>query len=429
MASAVLGLALLALLAIAPATALGGPPPNRLDPNTRAVLSAPRIHNLYWHDDWNNGAQLATSGTINNATRRLGTSGFMNFAQQYGVAPATFVGPGHGTGGSSFLCGPTRAPNSITTAQLVAWLTCMVNLPGTGVPFPGFRLPVSNDLYMVYLPDNTTVTDDFSIPQFNLFGQNFGPFTLLVKESCADYNAYHAFSLAATSLFAWAVMPTRCANNLGELTVSTSHEAIEAATDPFPVASWINNSIPVGAPGFRRLIEGEASDICSPAGAVPSPELVMAGSRFAPYWSNANGACRPLAGVFRLRPRAARVRAGRPTVLTLTWTTPGPWRKLRAIDLRFLRGERQVGLVRLTDDGSKTGRLSARGSLVEPDLEAARVTISRNKRKVTLRLPVVFANRLAGRTLRLEAGAREDGRRGLRQEPARAGTVRVLSGR
>jgi hypothetical protein len=427
-ASVVLRLGFL-ILALAPAAALAGPPPNRLDPNTRAVLSAPRIHNLYWHDDWNNGAQLATSGTINNATRRLNTSGFMNFAQQYGVAPATFVGPGHGTAGGlhpSGLCGPLRAPNSITTAQLVAWLTCMVNLPGTGVPFPGFRLPISNDLYMVYLPDNTTVVDDFSIPQVNVLGQNFGPFTLFVKESCADYNAYHAFSLAVTSLFAWAVMPTRCAGNLGELTAAMSHEAIEAATDPFPVASWINNSIPVGAPGFRRLIEGEASDICSPAGAVPSPEVVMAGSRFAPYWSNNNGACRPLAGVFRLQPRAARVRAGSPTVLRLTWTTPGPWRKLRAIDLRFLRGERQVGLVRLTDDGSEDGRLSARGALVDPDLDAATVTVSRNKRRVTLRLPVAFDSALAGDTVRIDAGAREDGRRGLRQEPFRAGSVRVL---
>jgi hypothetical protein len=305
----------------------------------------------------------------------------------------------------------------------------MVNVPGTGVPFPGIRLPVSNDLYMVYLPSNTTVVDDLSIPAFNVLGQNFGPLTLFVKRSCTDYGAYHAFSLGATSLFAWAVMPTRCAANLGALTVATSHEAIEAATDPFPVASWINNSIPVGPPSFRRLLEGEASDICSPGGAVPAASVTMSGSLFAPYWSNGAGACRPAAGVFRLRPRAARVSAGSPTVLTLTWTTPGPWRKLRAIDLRFMRGKRLVALVRLTDDGSKTGRLSAHGSLVDPDLDAARVAISRDKRKVTLRLPVVFDRRLAGLTLRVEAGAREDGRRGLRQEPARAGSVRVLGQR
>jgi len=48
---------------------------------------------------------------------------------------------------------------------------------------------------------------------------------------------------------------------------------------------------------------------------------------------------------------------------------------------------------------------------------------------VTLRLPVVFDPRLAGVTLAIEAGAREDGSRGLRQEPARAGSVRVLGQR
>ena len=418
-----LALALALFSALGPATALAGPPPNRLDRNTGAVLSAPRIHNLYWHENWNGGTQLASSGSINTATQRLSTTGFMNFAGQYGVAPSTFVGPGHG---ASFLCGDTTANNSVTTADVVGWLSCMVNVPGTGVPFPGVRLPVSNDLYMVYLPDNTTVVDNVSIPAFNVLGRNFGPFTLFVKRSCDDYGAYHAFVPAVTSVIAFAVMPTRCAANLGQLTVATSHEVIEAATDPFPVASWINNSIPVGSPSFRRLIEGEASDICSPAGAVPAAEVVMGGSRFAPYWSNAAGACRPAAGVFRLRPRASRAEADVPTVLSLAWTTPGSWRKLRAIDLRFMRGKRQVGLVRLTDDGSDDGRLSARGALVDPDLDAATVTVSPNKRRVTLRLPVAFDGALAGDTVRIDAGAREDGRRGLRQEPFRAGTVRVL---
>ena len=149
----------------------------------------------------------------------------------------------------------------------------------------------------------------------------------------------------------------------------------------------------------------------------------MNGSLFAPYWSNSAGACRPLAGVFRLRPRSSTARAGAPRVLSLTWTTPGPWRALRAIDLRFMRGKRLVGRIRLTDDGSPGGRLSASGRSIAADLAAARVTVSRNKRRVELRLPVAFAPRLAGRTLRVEAAARTD--RGLRQEPTRAGTVRV----
>jgi hypothetical protein len=131
--------------------------------------------------------------------------------------------------------------------------------------------------------------------------------------------------------------------------------------------------------------------------------------------------------VFRLSPRAASARAGRPTILTLTWTTPGSWRKLSTIDLRFMNGKQLAGLVRLTEDGSETGRLSSSGSLVDPDLGAARVTISPDQRNVTLRLPVAFDRRLAGLTLGVDAGATEDA--GLRQEPARAGTVRVLGQR
>ena len=403
-----------------PAAASAGTPPNRLDANTGAVLSAPRIHNLYWDNDWNTHHPSLTRGSINTATARLGTTGFFNAAGQYGVGASVFSTSHQ----SSFLCGAARAPNTITTATLVAWTTCMVNVPGTGVPFPGLRAPISNDLYMVYLPRNTRVVDDLSIPAFNVLGRNFGPFTLLVKESCVDYGAYHAFSAAVSGLFAWAVMPTRCdPANLDALTTAMSHEAIEAATDPFPGASRIDNSISIGPPGFARLIAGEASDICSSAGAAPAPGVRMNGSLFAPYWSNSAGACRPLAGVFRLRPRSSTAHAGQPTVLSLTWTTPGPWRALRAIDLRFLRGKRLVGRVRLTDDGSPDGRLSASGRSITADLAAARVTVSRNKRRVTLQLPVAFAPSLAGRTLRVEAAARTD--RGLRQESARAGTVRV----
>lgn len=403
-----------------PAAALAGAPPNRLDANTGAVLSAPRIHNLYWDDDWSGHRPSLTRASINTATARLGSTGFLNAAAQYGVGNATFSSSHQ----SSFLCGPGRAPDTVTTATVVAWTTCMVNVPGTGVPFPGIRAPISNDLYMVYLPRNTRVVDDFTIPRFGVLGANFGPFTLLVKEACTDYGAYHAFSAAVTGLFAWAVMPARCnPTNIDALTTAMSHEAIEAATDPFPGASWINNSISISPPGFARLLAGEASDICSSAGAAPSPGIRLSGSLFAPYWSNSAGACRPLAGVFRLRPRSSTARAGRPTVLSLTWTTPGPWRALRAIDLRFLRGRRLVGRVRLTDDGSPDGRLSASGRSIAADLAAARVTVSSNKRRVTLRLPVSFAPGLAGRTLRVEAAARTD--RGLRQESARAGTVRV----
>ena len=403
-----------------PAAAWAGTPPNRLDANTGAVLSSPRIHNLYWDDDWNAHHPSLTRASINTATARLGSTGFFNAAGQYGVGTPSFSSSHQ----SSFLCGAGRAPDTVSTVTVVAWVTCMVGVPGTGVPFPGIRAPISNDLYMVYLPRNTRVVDDLTIPRFGVLGQNFGPFTLLVKESCTDYGAYHAFSGSVTGLFAWAVMPARCnPANLDALTTAMSHEAIEAATDPFPGASRIDNSISISSPGFARLIRGEASDICSSAGAAPAPGVRMNGSLFAPYWSNSAGACRPLAGVFRLAPRSSTARAGQPRVLSLTWTTPGPWRALRTIDLRFLRGKRLVGRVRLTDDGSPDGRLSASGRSIGANLAAAGVTVSRNKRRVTLRLPVAFAPSLAGRTLRVEAAARTD--RGLRQEPARAGTVRV----
>lgn len=285
-------LALLALIGlIHPAGVRAGAPPHRLDRNLGWVLSNPSVYNLFWDNHWNADNPPFTIQNINNATSSLLGSGYLSGAGQYGVGNGSFAG-WHDTGGSvGWFCGPRRAPNTVHFATILAWLTCKVATPFSGVPYPSFRLPVSNTLYVVYLPSNTTIDDNLSIPAINVLGQHIGPITIVNKQSCRDYTGYHSFSFGVTSFFAYAIIATRCPatdrGGLNEVTQLASHEIVEAATNPFNLLSWWDDSISLG----DRFLYGEAADICS-AGAVPTPSVMLAsGVSVSPYWSNADNRC------------------------------------------------------------------------------------------------------------------------------------------
>lgn len=271
--------------------ARAGTPPARLDGNVRAVLSSPRIHNLFWDNMWSSRTAHTgfKRGSINFMTGLLPPSGYLAPAGQYGVGAPVFSG----SDGPSPVCGALRAPSTISATTVQAWVTCMVSTIVTGVPLPTPRIPVSNDLYVVYLPSRTTISDNLSVPRFTVGNRSFGPLTLLIKRSCTDYGAYHAFSAAISGLFAYTVIPTRCFGGdpapLDGISVAASHELVEASTDPLLLSGWVDNS--VSLTNFSRLIAGEAADICSGAGAVQANPVRRLGVLLAPYWSNSRGAC------------------------------------------------------------------------------------------------------------------------------------------
>ena len=283
--------AMLALLcaalvaAVGVSTATGGTAPKRTDKNLGWVLSKPQIHNLLWDDNWT-GHNSITKGQIHTFSKRLAAGSWAGPASQYGVKSLTLVE----TKESGGLC-DKRPSSTVSTAKVLLWVACMI-LPGTGVQIPTPRLPISNDLYVVYLPESTTISDNLSIDSFTVLGKTFGPFTFVKSTSCDDYGAYHALSLYLGGLYPIAIIPAKCAGgSIDKLTAAASHEIIEAATDPIPGAGWIDTSIPNSSPSFRRLKEGEVGDICSSAGAVPTATLTRGGFAVVPYWSNSAGAC------------------------------------------------------------------------------------------------------------------------------------------
>ncbi len=274
-------------------SAQSGTPPARLDRNLGWVIPHPRIHLVAWDNDWDSHNPGMPAKQLFDFSVELGTSNYWDGAAQYGVGKSTYID----YHSSSSFCGPRRAPSRVSAVAVQAWITCEVVTPGTHIPYPGSKSPVSNDLYVVMLPMGTRVDDNVTVPRFTIDGHSFGPYTIYENRGCIDYSAYHFFSYGITAFFAFAVVQAECAREvaatssttaLESLTDDMSHEILESATDPVPFAGWIDDSYPPG----ERLDAGEAADICSSAGAVPTaPTTTADGFEFEPYWSNANGAC------------------------------------------------------------------------------------------------------------------------------------------
>lgn len=83
-----------------------------------------------------------------------------------------------------------------------------------------------------------------------------------------------AITLLGGQQFAFAAIPIDCAEgSADELSELASHEIIEAATDPNVVLGWIDNS-KFDITNIQPLFtEGEAADICSSVGDVPTPPV------------------------------------------------------------------------------------------------------------------------------------------------------------
>lgn len=276
------------------------------------VIANPHIWNVFASDNWDaqHPASLSTAA-INDLTRGIvDTSPGNNYfgpAGQYGVGAARFDG-------SSQNNGCTGAPSGTTNfLSILLWVTCEVQAPLTGVPYPD-----DNTLYVVYLPASVDVDN--------------GPF----GGTCDGWTAYHFFSMALTvdwvtedvpdptdpfgdpikipvppffhahfQSYPFVVIPLKCAmqdfpgttRGVGPLHPEwvsdlASNEIMEAATDPIVPSGWLDRS----TIGFNDDVfkKGEIADICQGGGSAPaSHRRLDNGVVVAPYWSNQDGACVP----------------------------------------------------------------------------------------------------------------------------------------
>jgi hypothetical protein len=254
-----------------------------LDRNQGWVISHPHVVNLFWDSDWTKHNPYSRH-QVDVATKAITDSRYLNDAGQYGVGKANFAG----SHSSSQLCPNRRPGTSVSSAALFKWVTCEVSTLA-----PPSRAPVTNDLFVVFVPRRTTLVDGPSLPSISILGNTFGPFSLPLFQSCRDYDGYHFLSLSITGPFAYAVVPIGCAADLRDITETLSHELVETATDPVLTTGWIDDAYSLSPPSFDRLVKGEAGDICSSSGSHPTAAATVAGGlyRIAAYWSNAAGSC------------------------------------------------------------------------------------------------------------------------------------------
>jgi uncharacterized repeat protein (TIGR01451 family) len=342
-ATTALVMAVLALASAAPARA--GTPPNRLDDNrgdlaiqtavnlfvtlppltpffipfpfllpppvgplTPRVLENPSIFNVYWDDDWDDHHSGAfTTESIDNMTKKLVESEYFDFAGQYDVGAAEFD-DSNTSGGLLNPCPDT--PGAVTNfLEILFFIECETSAAPTGVPSPD-----GDSLYMVYLPEGTTI-------------DNFG-----FNQSCDSFGAYHfmgtTLTLTGGAQVAFAAVPLDCANgSADELSTLVSHEIIETATDPNVVMGWIDNS-KFDITNLQPLFtEGEAADICG-TGDVPTPPVRLDnGIMVSTYWSNEDNACVPFPKADLAITKTDSpdpVDAGEQLYYTLTVTNNGP---------------------------------------------------------------------------------------------------------
>jgi len=162
------------------------------------------------------------------------TSYWRAIANEYGVYDAV-------TGTPIRIAEP--APAEINDRAIMNWLKKNIE-----AKTPGWDLPTPDTLYAIYYPSSTTVT----------LGTD--------STSCVDFGGFHEnLVLSDGTTVPFAVMMD-CDDDLDEVTSVSSHEFIEAATDPFPLYKPAYQFTDSDHIVYSLRAGGEVADLCSEPG-------------------------------------------------------------------------------------------------------------------------------------------------------------------
>ena len=284
-----------------PADLLPLPPPTlpQAVPHAGTILKNVQLVTISWSDY--SFAPLAESfGDF-----IVKSNWYKTVGEEYGVGPGKHLKP---------VELPERTPPSITDTQLRAFIKQKV-LDKT-LPAPS---PDNQTLYMFYFPRSTTITDDS--------GNN--------GTLCSQFAGYHRQGVINPSRYTYAVIGD-CGGGDQEITITASHELIEAATDPYgPPSDGFYLDADVTDP-WEAENGQEVGDLCE-----YEPDMVSEGGfPLQKSWSNKAAAaggdpCIPGAPAtyynIRVSPEGVpSVAAGDKITFTLTgWTVGGtvpPWK-------------------------------------------------------------------------------------------------------
>ena len=169
-----------------------------------ALLKTPKVVPVYFGND--------TSTFTDQITTFLGK---LASSPSYWPTPVTEYGIGAMTIASPIPL-TESADATLSDAQIQTWLQTKLTSND-----PLWPAPDANTVYALFYPAGTTIS----------LGQGGGT-------SCQSFGGYHSNIKVGTTDVAYAVMP-RCSSfggltGVNAVTATTSHELIEAATDPYP---------------------------------------------------------------------------------------------------------------------------------------------------------------------------------------------------
>jgi hypothetical protein len=253
------------------------------------VVPNPRIWNVYWDNNWDadNPAQFSTEN-LDSLSQRIINDGYFNETGQYGVGSASWWGSSTNGG-----CLEGTPGSSVNNLVIIAWFTCEVQFPGTGIPYPD-----DHTLYTLFLPQATASVSGPPSSTCNPAGA-FHEWSFAL-ELQIDYVGPVPVGISPTFQgYPFAVVPVACANSsVDQLTYLYTHEWAEGATDPFAPLGWIDTSLGL----VDEFSKGEAGDICQSQGPSPTaPIRLDDGTQVSTYWSNSDGACWPLRDTLTLQ--------------------------------------------------------------------------------------------------------------------------------
>lgn len=308
-----------------------------------------KLFNVYWGADWDDNPDNFKRDDIERAMKVILDTPYFDRLCQYDIEGFEW----EGSAGSSSRCRSDPGAET-STPGIFFFMSCEEYLPFTGVPnaggapnpltcglcggapVPCFNIleplctttanPTGDRIYIVFLPRGTKIND-------------FG------RESCVDYNAFH-FQIPSQALFSilppfvipftqgrplnLAIIPTACFNSVAEMMVSVTHEIIEAASEPLPLAHWVDESrSPRGRIDLEHIVDlltdGEIVDICGTSVPFTAPDGTQV--RVADYWSNHDNQCvsldvRPPTTTATATPSAVWVNTD--VTVTLSATDTGP---------------------------------------------------------------------------------------------------------
>jgi hypothetical protein len=193
------------------------------------VMSAPQAVAITFPDD-------ALVDDIEKFVQTLGATDYWSqVGSEYGVGPLVGLPPIRLT---------ETAPAAITDTDIQAWLRA--KLDGTHPEFPA---PSPGTVYAIFYPASTVIDDGGG-------------------KSCQTFGGYHNSTYLGSTPVMYAVLP-RCQDPhlplLDTLTVATSHELIEAGTDPQPIDDPAYLQVDDNHAIYSRLNGGggEVGDMCA----------------------------------------------------------------------------------------------------------------------------------------------------------------------